>query len=72
MFVVDYVMIQLSEPIESLLWRSNVKRLFVACFFSSFMPAIPDLPGELVPHNSETERWLKAHVARLCQLDHDR
>ncbi|KAF7778533.1 hypothetical protein Agabi119p4_2878 [Agaricus bisporus var. burnettii] len=36
------------------------------------MPAIPDLPGELVPHNSDTERWLKAHVARLCQLDHDR
>ncbi|KXN91505.1 mRNA-capping enzyme subunit alpha [Leucoagaricus sp. SymC.cos] len=36
------------------------------------MPAIPGLPGDLVPRNSEQERWLKHHVAKLCHIDHDR
>ncbi|KAF9448015.1 mRNA guanylyltransferase [Macrolepiota fuliginosa MF-IS2] len=36
------------------------------------MPVVPDLPGDLVPRNSDHERWLKNHVSRLCQLDHDR
>ncbi|KAF8163615.1 mRNA capping enzyme [Crassisporium funariophilum] len=33
---------------------------------------IPDLPGVLVPRYSEHEKWLKSHVARMCQLDHER
>ncbi|KAI0345338.1 mRNA capping enzyme, alpha subunit [Trametopsis cervina] len=36
------------------------------------MPRIPDIPGALVPPRSDQERWLRQHVARLCQLDHDR
>ena len=36
------------------------------------MPSIPELPGLLVPHNSDQERWLKRHVAALCRLDNDR
>ncbi|KAJ3556416.1 hypothetical protein NP233_g11983 [Leucocoprinus birnbaumii] len=41
--------------------------------YSSFsMPTIPDLPGDLVPRNSEHERWLKTHVGRLCHTDPDR
>lgn len=33
---------------------------------------IPDLPGELIPRSSEHEHWLKGHVARMCQMDHER
>ncbi|TFK63235.1 mRNA capping enzyme, alpha subunit [Pluteus cervinus] len=33
---------------------------------------IPVIPGDLVPHQSEQEHWLKAEVARLCQLEHHR
>ncbi|KAH7926628.1 mRNA capping enzyme [Leucogyrophana mollusca] len=36
------------------------------------MPRIPDIPGNIVPHRSDQEIWLKSHVARLCKLDHDR
>ncbi|KAI0763690.1 mRNA capping enzyme, alpha subunit [Irpex lacteus] len=36
------------------------------------MPGIPDIPGTLVPGRSEQERWLRQHVARMCQLDHER
>jgi mRNA guanylyltransferase len=36
------------------------------------MTAIPELPGSLVPHRSEQEIWLKRHVARLCNLEHER
>lgn len=36
------------------------------------MPRIPDLPGNLIPHNSDQERWLKHHVAVLCRLDNER
>lgn len=36
------------------------------------MTVIPDLPGDLVPRNSEQERWLKNHVSRLCHTDPDR
>ncbi|KAF9469347.1 mRNA capping enzyme, alpha subunit [Collybia nuda] len=36
------------------------------------MPTIPDLPGNLVPRNSEQESWLKNHVARMCNLDNIR
>lgn len=36
------------------------------------MPRIPELPGVPIPHRSEQELWLKQHVARLCQLDHER
>lgn len=34
--------------------------------------AIPTIPGNVVPHRSDQENWLKAEVARLCQLDHQR
>ncbi|KAF5330294.1 hypothetical protein D9619_005339 [Psilocybe cf. subviscida] len=37
----------------------------------SVMP-IPDLPGRVVPRNSEQEHWLRGQVARLCHLEHDR
>ncbi|KAF8969639.1 mRNA capping enzyme, catalytic domain-containing protein [Flammula alnicola] len=30
---------------------------------------IPDLPGELIPRNSDQELWLKAQVARMCHMD---
>ncbi|GLB34648.1 putative second step of mRNA capping [Lyophyllum shimeji] len=36
------------------------------------MPVIPDLPGDLVPRNSEQEIWLKNEVARICHLDRPR
>ncbi|OCH93401.1 mRNA capping enzyme [Obba rivulosa] len=36
------------------------------------MPAIPELPGNLVPHKSEQEHWLRQYVARLCQLENER
>ena len=36
------------------------------------MPRIPDLPGLLVQHNSDQERWLKRHVASLCKIDNER
>ncbi|RDB22263.1 mRNA-capping enzyme subunit alpha [Hypsizygus marmoreus] len=36
------------------------------------MPVIKDLPGVLVPRNSEQESWLKAHVAKLCHMDYPR
>ncbi|KAI0093972.1 mRNA capping enzyme, catalytic domain-containing protein [Irpex rosettiformis] len=36
------------------------------------MPRIPDIPGSLIPGRSDQERWLRQHVARLCQLDHER
>ncbi|KAH7889634.1 mRNA capping enzyme, catalytic domain-containing protein [Phlebopus sp. FC_14] len=36
------------------------------------MSRIPDIPGIRVPKHSEQEAWLKAQVAALCQLDHDR
>ncbi|KAK2466698.1 hypothetical protein APHAL10511_000956 [Amanita phalloides] len=36
------------------------------------MSSIPELPGILVPQQSDQEQWLKSHVARLCQLDHER
>ncbi|KAI0705866.1 mRNA capping enzyme, catalytic domain-containing protein [Cytidiella melzeri] len=36
------------------------------------MPRIPDIPGTPVPARSEQDRWLRQHVTRLCQLDHDR
>ncbi|KAG6817791.1 hypothetical protein H0H87_003199 [Tephrocybe sp. NHM501043] len=36
------------------------------------MPVIPDLPGNLVPRNSEQENWLKAHVAKICHMDRPR
>ncbi len=38
----------------------------------SRMPRIPDLPGALVQHNSDQERWLKRHVAILCRLENER
>ncbi|KAF9500516.1 mRNA capping enzyme [Pleurotus eryngii] len=38
----------------------------------SHVPRVPELPGNQVPRHSEQEIWLKRHVARLCQLDHDR
>ncbi|KAG5735708.1 mRNA-capping enzyme subunit alpha [Termitomyces sp. T112] len=36
------------------------------------MPVIPDIPGTLVPRNSEQENWLKAHVAKICHMDRPR
>ncbi|KAJ7087882.1 mRNA capping enzyme [Mycena epipterygia] len=36
------------------------------------MPRIPDIPGIRVPHRSDQESWLKEHVARICQVDHNR
>ncbi|KAI0748523.1 mRNA capping enzyme, catalytic domain-containing protein [Daedaleopsis nitida] len=36
------------------------------------MHRIPDIPGNIVPHNSPQERWLKRHVAMLCRLEHER
>ncbi|KDQ60776.1 hypothetical protein JAAARDRAFT_172973 [Jaapia argillacea MUCL 33604] len=36
------------------------------------MSPTPDIPGELVPRNSDHEIWLKTHVARLCGMDHER
>ncbi|KAF8077651.1 mRNA capping enzyme [Lyophyllum atratum] len=36
------------------------------------MPVIPDLPGNLVPRNSEQESWLKAQVAKICHMDRPR
>ncbi|KAI0062306.1 mRNA capping enzyme [Artomyces pyxidatus] len=36
------------------------------------MSPIPDLPGEVVPRNSEFDVWLRNHVAGLCNLGHDR
>ncbi|KAF8559638.1 mRNA capping enzyme, alpha subunit [Imleria badia] len=36
------------------------------------MSRIPDIPGFHVPRGSDQESWLKSHVARLCQLDHNR
>ncbi|KAF5386963.1 hypothetical protein D9615_001556 [Tricholomella constricta] len=36
------------------------------------MPVVPDLPGNLVPRNSQQESWLKGHVARLCNMDRPR
>ncbi|KAM6500286.1 mRNA capping enzyme [Amanita muscaria] len=36
------------------------------------MSSIPELPGVPVPRQSEQEQWLKAHVAHLCHLDHQR
>ncbi|OJA18766.1 hypothetical protein AZE42_01650 [Rhizopogon vesiculosus] len=36
------------------------------------MPQIPTIPGAVVPPHSEQGRWLKSHVARLCQLEHER
>ncbi|KAJ3527211.1 hypothetical protein NM688_g8157 [Phlebia brevispora] len=38
----------------------------------AIMPRIPDLPGIPVPPRSEQEQWLRQHVARLCQLEHER
>lgn len=40
--------------------------------FVSFMPRIPTIPGAVISPRSEQDRWLKSHVARLCQLDHER
>ncbi|KAF8891311.1 mRNA capping enzyme [Infundibulicybe gibba] len=34
--------------------------------------SVPEIPGTLVPHRSDQERWLKSHVARLCNLEHER
>jgi mRNA guanylyltransferase len=34
--------------------------------------SVPDIPGDPIPHNSEQGRWLRAHVASLCGLEHDR
>ncbi|KAI0934759.1 hypothetical protein AcV5_006499 [Taiwanofungus camphoratus] len=36
------------------------------------MSPTPELPGDLVPHRSDQELWLKQHVARLCQLENER
>jgi mRNA guanylyltransferase len=36
------------------------------------MPRIPTIPGAVISPRSEQDRWLKSHVARLCQLDHER
>lgn len=33
------------------------------------MPRIPDLPGNLVPSNSEQHVWLKNSVAAICKLN---
>lgn len=38
----------------------------------SHVSRVPELPGTPVARHSEQEIWLKRHVARLCQLDHDR
>ncbi|KAI0005995.1 mRNA capping enzyme [Russula compacta] len=36
------------------------------------MSRIPDLPGKLIPKNSDQDHWLRKHVASLCGLNHDR
>jgi len=36
------------------------------------MSRVPDIPGFRIPRGSEQDLWLKQHVAKLCQLDHDR
>ncbi|KZT26376.1 mRNA capping enzyme [Neolentinus lepideus HHB14362 ss-1] len=36
------------------------------------MPTTPELPGDLVPPRSDQEKWLKRHVAMMCQMDHER
>ncbi|KAI0256658.1 mRNA capping enzyme [Lactifluus subvellereus] len=36
------------------------------------MSRIPDLPGNLVPKNSDQDIWFRNHVANLCGLNHDR
>ncbi|KAH9043275.1 mRNA capping enzyme [Lactarius pseudohatsudake] len=36
------------------------------------MSRIPELPGNIVPKNSEQDTWLRNHVATLCGLNHDR
>jgi mRNA guanylyltransferase len=33
---------------------------------------IPDIPGDLVPPNSDQERWLKHKVSMLCNLENQR
>lgn len=40
--------------------------------WTTFMSPIPELPGALVPSQSPQEKWLKAHVAHICRLDHER
>ncbi|KAJ7709742.1 mRNA capping enzyme, catalytic domain-containing protein [Mycena rosella] len=36
------------------------------------MSQVPDVPGTRVPPRSDQESWLKEHVARLCEVDHNR
>ncbi|KAF8275056.1 mRNA capping enzyme [Lactarius quietus] len=36
------------------------------------MSPIPELPGNIIPKNSEQGSWLRSHVAMLCNLNHDR
>ena len=69
--VFDYV---IKSPFFSIAFLNDyifvvILRLHEPAF--AIMP-IPDLPGELVPRNSDQDRWLKSLVAGLCQLDHER
>ncbi len=36
------------------------------------MSRIPELPGSIIPKNSEQDTWFRNHVASLCGLSHDR
>ncbi|KAI0273590.1 mRNA capping enzyme [Gloeopeniophorella convolvens] len=36
------------------------------------MSRIPDLPGRVVPKNSDQDLWLRGHIGGLCGLNHDR
>lgn len=50
---------------------SRVSQLLWLCICICMSP-IPELPGNIIPKNSEQGSWLRNHVATLCNLNNDR
>lgn len=57
--------------LERLLHKITNQYTFILHNSTAVMP-IPDLPGRLIPRHSDEEKWLKAHVGRMCHLENDR
>ena len=74
---VDRTRLRVCDPVGLLgLLLNSVFLFYPPCHrllrLTPSMPRIPDLPGLLVQHNSDQERWLKRHVASLCKIDNER
>ena len=50
---------------------SRVSQLLWLCIYICMSP-IPELPGNIIPKNSDQGIWLRNHVATLCNLNNDR